>query len=112
MGLSNYQMFADDTMTERTGNSINEVNKLLHNDIDKVMLWLKQNRLQINVDKSCMMYIGSCQLLNNLNDNILSKPEIKVQSFNIVESCKYLGLILDSNTSWSKYINNLCSKLS
>ena len=61
------------------------------------MLWFKQNRLQINVDKSCMMYIGSCQRLNNLNDNNLSKPEIEGQSINVVESCKYLGLFVDSN---------------
>ena len=27
-------------------------------------------------------------------------------------SCKYLGLIVDSNTSSSKHIDNLCSKLS
>ena len=112
MGISNGSLFADDTMTECTGNSITEVNNKLQDDIDTVMLWFEKNRLQINVDKSCMMYIGSHQKLINIgvNDN-MSYPMINGQSVNAVDSCKYLGLTVDSHVSWSKHIESLCSKL-
>ena len=112
MGISNGSLFADDTMTECTGNSITEVNNKLQDDIDTVMLWFEKNRLQINVDKSCMMYIGSHQKLINIgvNDN-MSYPMINGQSVNAVDSCKYLGLTVDSHVSWSKHIGSLCSKL-
>ena len=58
------------------------------------------------------MYIGSHQKLINIgvNDN-MSYPMINGQSVNAVDSCKYLGLTVDSHVSWSKHIESLCSKL-
>jgi len=56
--------------------------------------WLTANRLSLNVDKTCFCVFGNVR--KNHHDF-----QLKVNGKNIsrVDSCKYLGIIIDRNLS-------------
>ena len=59
-------MYADDTMVQHPGITFCDIN-VITDDIDYLSSRFNNNRFKLNVDKSCIMYIGSIQRLNTLN---------------------------------------------
>ena len=97
MGSTDSLLFADDTMTQCTGPTICHINYSLQKDIDTIHSWFTNNRLKLNIDKSCIMYIGSQKRLQNclINTNTLDIPVVGGgNNLNILDSYKYLGLTI------------------
>ena len=112
LGLSDCSMYADDTMVQCPGTTFCDVNNVIARDIENLSLWFNNNRLKLNVDKSCIMYIGSIQRLNSLNiGNHPHGPFVNDKILDISSNYKYLGLTVDSNLSWNKHVEELCCKL-
>ena len=111
IGISEIFKFADDTMINVSAESVYEVNEKLQCNINKVHTWFNHNRLKLNVNKSCAMYVGTRQkLANNLTSN--EKLTINDNELMINESYPYIGLTVDSTLSWNNHIDMLCKKLS
>ena len=60
--------------------------------------WLRNNYLKQNTDKGHLLLSGNNKVTANIDGNIIESEESQV----------LLGVTIDSNFSFDKYINNLC----
>ena len=82
--------------------------KNLEEDLKRVVHWCCNNRLLLNPDKTKVLLIGTCQMLNLLpqeagNVNLMGKliiPSI---------SAKDLGVTIDTNLTYDAHISNIVS---
>ena len=101
-------MFADDTSTFITGKNITELCNSLNDELCKIVLWLKSNKLSLNIDKTHFMVF---QPRKKYKDNIF---DVKLDGKHItrVHFCKFLGVILDDELRWSNHIMYIKNKVS
>ena len=109
-------MYADDTTllsTLQNFKSNHSSNSLSYNsnaELTKITQWLAVNRLSLNAKKTKMMIFHSKQ--NKLSVNKI--PIIKINGMPIerVTEFKFLGVLIDSNLTWSPHCNYIANKLS
>ena len=109
-------MYADDTTllsTLQNFTSNHSNNSLSYNvnvELTKITQWLAVNRLSLNAKKTKMMIFHSKQ--NKLSINEI--PIIKINDMPIerVTEFKFLGVLIDSNLTWSPHCNYIANKLS
>ncbi len=108
--VSNTQcnMFADDTLFYCSGSNISDIQECLQKDIDKVVKWLTENKLTLNVDKCCTMAISHPHKVADKSLKII----INNQQIENVSNCKYLGVNIDQALNWSSHINTVCKMIS
>ena len=106
--ILNFYLFADDTSTTFSHDSLEVIENIYNNELDKLSEWLSANKLSLNVSKSVMVIFRSAR--KNLNRNI----EIKINKEVIKEKeyTKYLGIILDNTLNWDKHIKHVNIKIS
>ena len=71
--------------------------------------WIKSNGLALNPQKTEFMVIGSPQRLRHFSLGNLMLNETPIKK---VDTFKYLGIVLDSNISWTGHTEYLCKKAS
>ena len=76
--------------------------------ISEINIWMSQNMLQLNQDKTEFMVIASPYILGSL-------PNIQLQfgnvSINSSSSVRNLGVMFDSTMSMSEHINSVCKSV-
>ena len=108
-------MYADDTTLSSTIDSFCDINSnasadsLINAEIDKVIEWLKINKLSLNKNKSKYMTF-------HMPKKQIQHLTLKIDGINIekVEEFNVLGLTMDTNLKWKKHtdkISNKCSKI-
>ena len=108
-------MYADDTTLSSTIDSFSDINSnasadsLINAEIDKVIEWLKINKLSLNKNKSKYMTF-------HMPKKQIQHLTLKIDGINIekVEEFNFLGLTMDTNLKWKKHtdkISNKCSKI-
>jgi hypothetical protein len=97
-------LYADDTtlvVADRTlDDTVNKCNQVLQ----QVSQWLKTNHLRVNTDKCCVV---SFNKLNNTPPAIV----IDNNSIQLSDSCKLLGVVVDSGLTWHPHSAQLTKKL-
>ena len=85
-----------------------------NNDLHCLEEWLHGNRLIINVIKAQAMIVGSRPYLRKITSNASEAPCFAIAGTNIdiVQSAKYLGVILDQHLVWDEQITMLQTKIS
>lgn len=84
-------------------------NASLTSDLQPLYIWITDNRMVLNIDKTECMLIGTSQKLKqHINDLSIGCREYRVQR---VDTHKLLGLHLDNHLSWNVHIDKLCAKL-
>ena len=109
-------MYADDTTFISTlqnftsNHSNNSSSYNVSAELTKITQWLAVNRLSLNAKKTKMMIFHSKQ--NKLSINEI--PIIKINDMPIerVTEFKFLGVLIDSNLTWSPNCNYIANKLS
>ena len=101
-------MLADDTALYYFSNNADEILRRFNDDLESISRWIKLNELALNPKKCEYMAIGSPQRLNYVQFGTLMLNGVAIKR---VETFKYLGIVLDSNISWSSYIDYLCNKV-
>ena len=102
-------LYADDVMIYCSGENVSVVNEKLQSSLCCIKEWYDRNLLVINASKSNAMIVTTRQREALLLDEIqLYLGEDKLQD---VDCCDYLGVKIDKNLNWNKYINSLCSQL-
>ena len=103
------RLFADDTNLTVAGETIEEVELAMNNDLLRIKEWLLANKLSLNVAKTEFLLIGSHHKLNNLD----SKPSVNIghDSIKQVQHSTVLGVEIDENLSWKKHIENVVKKV-
>ena len=99
--------FADDTVIYNSKKNTEALEKELKEDLISVSNWLNNNELTINIKKSKVMTFNTrTKKMGNIN------LQINRQNFDIVDSYKYLGLIIDDKLSFQKHFYNIAGRAS
>jgi hypothetical protein len=98
------KLFADDTNLFIFNENISIVNENANYCINLLNQWFINNKLSLNLTKTCSMVIPS-----KYQDYI----KIVVDGIEIekVSNCKYLGIVLDNKLKWTEHINLIYKKL-
>ena len=84
----------------------------MQGELSALNLWLKANKLSLNVAKTEFMIVGSRQKLDAVADNHCINLNIEGKIIKSVNHAKSLGLYIDKNLSWSKHIEEISKKIS
>ena len=100
---STVRLYADDVIIYRPIITTEDVLQL-QLDLEILSLWVKDWLMSFNLSK-CKHLI-----ITNKHSPIIYDYHIEGHTINKVNSCKYLGVIITNNLSWSKHITNIVSK--
>ena len=105
-------MYADDStlyapLKISHGCDITLHSNMINNELEKVVLWLKTNKLSLNIDKTKYMIFHQPQ-------KRITLPAISIYDNNIqsVENFNLLGIVLDKHLKWKSHINMISIKIS
>jgi len=96
------KLFADDTNLFLYDKNLTSLFSSANENLKCLHKWFVANKLSLNVTKTCYSVFGTneCQL-KDLDLKLL----INGENIERVESCKYLGIIIDSDMSWKEHID-------
>jgi len=102
-------MFADDTQIIISGppGSLHIFLPKLADDLDRILTWMTENRLGLNLDKTLLMLIGAPRVVKALGPVSVTVRGITVNS---VTSMKTLGLHLDQTLSWTDHVTQVTTR--
>lgn len=107
----NYHLFADDTQLyvsfDRSQEGLNDAVKKITDCVGEIGKWMEANKLQLNGDKTEVIFLGPKNALVGLN-----MPEINIGNSVIqpASSVKNLGVIMDNTLSYEDHISSICKK--
>ena len=101
-------LFADDTNIVVKCDNLNELNSIINEELTKLYVWFRPNRLSINVKKTNYIVFYSKQKQYTPNPmNIYINGSL----INEVVKTKFLGIILDNVLSWKYHLDHICKIL-
>ena len=102
-------LFADDTLSKLSDCNIKKLEKRVNNELNKIKVWLRNNKISLNISKTNYMLID-----NYINASTNKHFEIKLQPnvLNRVRNVKYLGVLIDDGLNWESHIKQLFLQLS
>ena len=97
-------LFADDTLLQLSDCNIKKLEKRVNNELNKINVWSRNNKISLNISKSNYMLIDNC-----INASTEKHFEIKLQQnvLNRVRNLKYLGMLIDDGLNWDPHIKQL-----
>ena len=102
--------YADDATVHTHGSAPNVIESKLQQDGNNTKLWCKQNKMEINHDKTTCMIVRT---QHRTKKNILPLNIcIDGNKINDVKKQKLLGIYIDENLHWTEYIDHLCANIS
>ena len=107
-------MYADDTtllstLDDFNGNQITNPNSIQINaELIKVIDWLTVNKLSLNIKKNMMIFSSKQRILKTTE---IPSVIINLMPIERVTCFTFLGVIIDSNLTWSHHINYISNKL-
>ena len=104
-----FVMYADDTTIYFNIEEFDQYNlqQDITNELENITLWLKRNKLSLNVQKiKLMVFHRKYKQIKELNIVINGITIERVESFN------FLGLIIDEGLSWKKHTDVVRNKIS
>ena len=102
--LLKYILFADDTNIFCTGKNIQDVCELLNNELKKLDIWFRVNKLSLNVLKTNFMFFSNTSTEDGsifLNGTYIER----------VYCTKFLGVYIDSKLAWDHQIKHVQGKI-
>ena len=106
--------YADDTALIAQHKSLTTAANILQNELDNISKWAHDNGLIINVQKTKIMHImphmQKSQKIRIFCRDIACEQS-KIHELEVVQSIKYLGVIVDNDLRWKTQIENVRKKL-
>ncbi len=102
-----HHFYADDTqlyISFESKNSNNYAN-LISSCVTDIKQWMKLNMLKLNDSKTEVILLGSKQKLSKIGDLEIEIGSSKIKS---CDNVRNLGVVLDSNVTMEKQVNNIC----
>lgn len=99
-------LFADDTTLVIKCKDKNNLETLTNDELRRVIDWLEQNNLKVNLDKTTAVHFkaynqtDACVNINYQNTNIHKST-----------SSTFLGMTIDNNLNWKEQVEKVCIKL-
>ena len=101
-----FVLFADDTNIFASDSDIEILSNRINSELSKLNTWFKANKLSLNVKKTNFMLFTNRLRKSNINISINNT------AINMVQSTKFLGVIIDSKLNWKEHIDVIKKKLS
>ena len=101
-------LYADDTAVTVSGNSVQEIEQKLNEDIVILHRWFSANKLCVNVKKTKSMLFHSPHKFNRENNLILTFGTDMVEQVSVF---KYLGMYLDPTLMFNNHIDHIVKKV-
>ena len=101
-------LFADDTNIYYESGDILDIENVVNQELKQLSLWLKVNRLSLNISKTNFLIFHSTR--RRLDQNVTLKLDKK--ALNQKDHIKYLGVLVDSHLNWKYQITSVCKKIS
>ena len=98
-------LFADDTNLFISGKNINHLEQTINTELDNIILWLKTNKLSLNIKKTQLMLFSGFKKTKPSID-----PKMEGESISETVKSKFLGVILDNKLSWKDHIAYISGK--
>lgn len=95
--------FADDTRLICSHSNAEKLFEIANHDFAKIRDWLRNNYLTLNIKKTNYIHIKKHQPSEH--------NKFKISDIDLVESAKYLGIIIDNKLKWDKHVNYLAGNL-
>ena len=105
--LAKFVLFADDTNIFISHIDRSELYKIANNILQKLLNYCTANRIVLNYEKCC--FIEFKNGIEDKNELILS---IANHSISKVDTCKFLGVIINSNLKWDDQMAHVKKLLS
>ena len=104
-----YHQYADDTQiyAALSREEVNETSVNLHNCLTAIHLWLSQNGLVVNPDKSEAVLFSTSQR-SRLAPLPLSTVNVAGAITSITDSVKLLGITIDKHLTFNTHVLNVC----
>ena len=99
-----FRLFADDTNAFLEDYDIQTLTSRVNIELEKLTVWIKTNKLSLNIKKSKFMIFSTTQRQPNNMPSVMLDGSILEHS----EFFKYLGIFLDRNLNWKFHINIIC----
>ena len=100
------KLFADDTNLFLHNSDIAKLYAEANASMTQLSDWFTANRLSLNLNKTGYSLFGP-----NRKSSTEYKLYINNNDIQKTESCKYLGIFIDSDLKWQQHINYICKKL-
>jgi len=101
-------LFADDTNVFLSGKSVDETIQKMNDELINIVEWLRSNRLSLNIEKTNFMVFHTIRRNVDMSDIGLFIDRKRIEK---VDNVKFIGVILDSNLTWSKHIQMVKTKI-
>ena len=100
-------LFADDTNLFKSGKDSNLMKIEIENELSQISEWLKINKLSLNIKTTQFLIFTS-------KKSFCPEIELNIDGHRIEQTftTKFLGVIIDSQLSWTSHINYICGKIS
>ena len=79
----------------------------MNNELEKVAVWFKANKLSLNVSKQNIHYF-----ILQVRKDFFQTLKIDKININRDSVTKFLGVLIDENLSWKSHINSIDTKIS
>ena len=106
--LAKLIVFADDTSLFFSHRDPVYLVNMINQELEKFSIWLRTNRLSLNLDKTKFIIFKPRQKLLELDVKLL----LNDREIDQVEKIVFLGVILDDKLSWKSHISHVSTKIS
>ena len=104
----NYIMYADDTTLYFKVEDFpkDDLRNCVTNELNKIHLWLQNNKLPLNAEKTKCITFHTRQ--KHINPILYSINGVEIE---YVDSFKFLGIFLNNHLTWSTHIGMVTNKI-
>ena len=101
-----FHLFANDSNLFYSHSDLQHLEQNFNRELSEISLWLRANKLSLNVAKTPFVIFHPHQkkINNSLNIEIDGKP------INQQKSVKYLGILIDCHLNWKEQIQKISKK--
>ena len=101
-------LYADDAFLTLSDKNLNSLQKRVNEELFKIDLWLRTNKLSLNYSKTSFMIINK-----HPSTTFTGNFQISINSHTLKRESvvKYLGILIDQNLNWSAHTKQLSLEL-
>ena len=101
-------LYADNRVIYFSSSSVAEIEHFLNEDLSKLSLWFKRNRLTLNISKSKFILIGSPQKISSCNNINIVIDKLSLKS---TATFKNFGLTINKTVTWGDHFETISTKI-
>ena len=106
-------IYTDDTKLALQSENISQLTTALNDDLRNLHLWLKGNKVSLNVAKTLSLLISTRHRQTAMKEEAVTLAlDICNAPVEVAENIKYLGVYIDKSLDWKKHIQEISKKVS